>query len=78
MTTTLREATELCKHRGETDNITAILLKTQESVYVRPPKSGISRIKQVLHIAVPDDVAPSTMLLETAQVIHTQEAVAQE
>mgnify|MGYP000155984801 FL=1 len=78
MIAALRETTELCKHRGETDNITALLLKTQESVYVRPQKSGINRIKQMLHIAVPDDAAPVAMLLETAQVIHTQEVVDRE
>ena len=78
MIAALRETTELCKHRGETDNITALLLKTQESVYVRPQKSGINRIKQMLHIAVPDNAAPVAMLLETAQVIHTQEVVDRE
>ena len=64
MTAALREATELCKRRGETDNITALLLKTQESVYVRPQKSGIKRIKQMLRIAVPDDATPVAMLLD--------------
>ena len=53
-------------------------MKTQESVYVRPQKSGINRIKQMLHIAVPDDAAPVAMLLETAQVIHTQAVVDRE
>lgn len=78
MTAALREATELCKRRGETDNITALLLKPQESVYVRPQKSGIKRIKQMLRIAVPDDATPVAMLLETAQIIHTQEVVDRE
>lgn len=78
MTATLHDAIELCKHRGETDNITALLLKTQESVYVRPQKSGISRIKQMLHIAAPDTAAPAAVLLETAQVVHTQEVVGRE
>lgn len=46
MIAALRETTELCKHRGETDNITALLLKTQESVYVRPQNQGSTELSK--------------------------------
>lgn len=75
MTNALYEATEVCKHRGETDNITAILLKTQESGYVKPKKANVDKLKQILHIAIPDNKVPTVTLLETAQVTHTQEVI---
>lgn len=78
MTTALHDATELCKCRGETDNITAILLKAQESAYMRPKKTEISKIKQLLHISGPENAAASAVLLETAEVIHTQETIGRE
>lgn len=75
MTSALHEATELCKRRGESDNITSILLKTQESSYVKPKSAGVDRLKQILHIASPDNQAPTATLLETAQVTHTREVI---
>lgn len=74
MTDTLREATELCKIRGETDNITSVLIKTWESSYVKPKKFGIDQLRRAFHLASADKGGTVT-LLETAQVIHTQETI---
>lgn len=74
MTDALREATELCKSRGETDNITSVLIKTWESNYVKPKKFGMDQLRRALHLA-PADKGGTVTLLETAQVIHTQETI---
>lgn len=78
MTDALCEATEVCKSRGETDNITAILLKTQESTYAHPKPMGIRKFKKMFHITAPDNEEFAAKLLETAQIIHTQETIYQE
>lgn len=74
MTGALREATELCKSRGETDNITSVLIKTWESGYVKPKKFGMDQLRRALHLASADK-GGVVALLETAQVIHTQETI---
>ncbi len=75
MTAALKEATELCERRGETDNITALLIKTQESDYVKPKRAGLEKLKKMFHIGSPTERTPAVSLLETAQVTHTQEVV---
>ena len=74
MTAALREATELCKSRGETDNITSVLIKTRESDYVKPKKFGMDQIRQAFHLTKANKEQTVT-LLETAQVIHTEETI---
>lgn len=74
MTTALCEVTELCKSRGETDNITSVLIKTRESDYVKPKKFGLDQIRRVFH-RVQASESRTVTLLETAQVIHTQETI---
>lgn len=74
MTNALREATELCISRGETDNITSVLIKTWESGYIKPKKFGIDQLRRVLHLTQVGEEQTVT-LLETAQVTHTQEAI---
>lgn len=74
MTAALREATELCKSRGETDNITSVLIKTRESDYVKPKKFGMNQIRQALHLTKVNREQTVT-LLEMAQVTHTEETI---
>lgn len=74
MTAALLEATELCKRRGETDNITSVLIRTWESHYVKPKKLGLEQLRRVLHLA-PAAQGRTAVLLETAQVVHTQETI---
>lgn len=75
MTSALHAAAEVCKVRGETDNITAVLLKAQESVYTRPKRLGTNHFKRILNIASSDNQDTIPVLKETAQVIHTQEVI---
>jgi len=75
MTTALYEATELCKNRGETDNITSVLLRAQESEYMQPKKTGVGKLKEIFHITSREAGPPVVALLETAQVTHTQEVI---
>lgn len=69
MTDALRELTELCKARGETDNITALLLRSTES-RIRP-KEGLLRQFLRRRKREPEPA----VLLETAQVVHTNEII---
>lgn len=75
MTAALKEATELCERRGETDNITALLIKTRESDYLKPKKAGMEKLKRMLHIASSNTNAQPAILLETAQITHTKEVI---
>ncbi len=68
MTTALYEVTELCKGRGETDNIIAVLLRARESGYVRLKGTGIDKLKEIFHITPRNAGALAATLLETAQV----------
>ena len=74
MTAALREATELCKSRGETDNITSVLIKTQEGDCTNPKKFRLNRLRQALHLAKANREQTVT-LLETAQITHTEETI---
>lgn len=75
LTDALSGMTELCKRRGETDNISAILLKTSESSYV-PDQKGIKKLLRRLH-PVSAEAPKQAYILETAQIIHTQEVIGQ-
>lgn len=76
MTEALRNATETCKRCGETDNITAILVKTRESRYVNSKNTVKSRLRRLFRPSI-DKTIPTAELLETAQIIHTQEVIGQ-
>lgn len=75
LTEALSSITELCKRRGETDNISSILLKTTESSYA-PEKKGLRRMFESLWRTTPDD-SQQPYIIETAQIIHTQEVIGQ-
>ena len=74
MTAALREATELCKSRGETDNITSVLIRSRRSDSIKPKKFGVDRLHQAFHPAKANREQTVT-LLETAQVTHTEETI---
>ncbi len=75
MTAALHETAELCKSRGETDNITAVLIKAHESGYMEPKKSGVKKLWQKLHQDPQGNKIVTAFLIETAQITHTQEAI---
>lgn len=70
LTETLMGMTELCKQREEMDNITAILIRSAESA-VRPKKK-----KGLLFGRKKKDEADGPVLVETAQITHTEERIA--
>ena len=73
MTEALTQLTETCKARGETDNITGILAAAGESRQ-GPQPGGLGRLLQRLPLRRGGGEAPpAPVLLETAQVVHTQE-----
>lgn len=74
MTGRLHEITELCKTRGETDNITAVLLKTSETRRVKAKKTLWDRVMGKVR-TVPGETAEVILpqLIETAQITHTDE-----
>lgn len=70
----LSKMTEICKGRGENDNITSILIKARESAY----KEDESRIKKLLNRLLDNaSTEAETVLAETAQIINTGEIVGQ-
>lgn len=72
LTNELRDLTELCKSRGETDNITEVLLRADESEYkaISPTlKSLWARLRK----SEETDRRPE--LLETAQISHTKDVI---
>lgn len=72
LTHALCDLTELCKGRGETDNITAVLVKASESkrpVKLFPLKNLRTRFRGQ------KDSTQKEELVETAQIVHTQEAI---
>lgn len=73
LTQRLTEMTNLCKQRGERDNITAILCRTAESQYV-PPASALQRTMQKLRLRKKSE-NQQAVLLETAQIVHTPETI---
>lgn len=76
LTRSLSEMTELCKQRGETDNITSVLLKTKESSYKEVRQNVFKKILGKLRS---DNTVPKigAALIETAQIVHTQEVIGQ-
>lgn len=76
MTAALQSAVELCKTRGETDNITAILLRADESRYTPAVRPRMEKLHRLLsRRASTPVVSTEIMLLETAQIVHTQETL---
>jgi serine/threonine protein phosphatase PrpC len=75
MQDTLIELTERCKARGETDNITAVAVKTAESRLARPDAEGglFSRLWNKKKAA--PEPAPGPVLLDTAHILHTEERI---
>lgn len=76
MTSVLRELTELCKQRGETDDITSILVRAMESPPL-PKASSFQKLASKFHIygTKNADVKSEATLIETAQIIHTTEVI---
>lgn len=77
LTEALARLVELCKNRKETDNITAMLIRTKESEYV-PKDKGFAKLKNGLRSLTRkkmDEPAAVTKLLETAEIIHTEEII---
>ena len=77
MTSALCSLTELYKTRGEKDNITAVLLRTNESKH---PEEHGNRVKKLFKRFFDssqdaEDEKGNVSLLETAQIIHTQEVI---
>lgn len=75
MTSALREMTELCMARGETDNITSILLKTKESGLFVTKQTGLGRLKTIFHIGSGETGRSFATLLETAQITYSEEVI---
>lgn len=75
LTGALSSLVELCKGRGETDNITGVLIRTQESGYA-PKEGGFAKLKESIRVLRGKKTeAPETRLLEKADVIHTGEMI---
>lgn len=74
LTRKLTELTDVCKQRGERDNITAVLFRTAESQYV-PPQSMLQRTLQKMHLRRGPNTNNQAVLLETAQIVHTMETI---
>lgn len=73
MTGALTALTETCKARGETDNLTSVLVAAAESPR-EPGRRGLGGLlhRLPLHWGT-TSTSDEAVLLETAQVIHTQE-----
>lgn len=69
MTEVLTSLAEDCKGRGETDNLTAVLIKTAETALNRP------RGLRLLFGRRKDTPEGAAVLVETAQLIHTTESI---
>lgn len=72
LTEALTRLTETCKQRGETDNITAVLIKTRETACV-----GKKRFdwKKLLKKKINDVAECGASLVETAQIIYSAEQI---
>lgn len=70
MTEELQAMAEECKIRGETDNITAVLLKASESAV--STESGLRRAWKRL---LGKEEKPTTTLVEMSQLLHTEETI---
>lgn len=72
---TLATVTELCKSRGETDNITGIMIRATESLAAAPKPTGLKGLFHALSRKKQDEPAPQAVVLESAQLTHTQEGI---
>lgn len=77
MTDALRDITEQCKARGETDNITAVLVKAAESPLESCSARGaMGLLQRMMHRRTPVYVGQTgAVLVETAQIVYTQEHI---
>lgn len=73
METALHDITEVCKARGETDNITAVLVKASESQNRDGKPAGLRRLRGLFKHKVVLEAEPS--LLEKGQILHTTEVI---
>lgn len=73
MTNELAVLAEVCKHRGETDNMAAVLIKATESTL--PERSG--RIRRIFTFGRNKKTCQvqNTVLVETAEIVHTTETI---
>lgn len=76
MNEALRMIVEDCKHRGEQDNITAVLFRSQESPCNTNSNSALQRLLYCLRQKPKEKTEQrEAVLLETVQIIHTQEFI---
>lgn len=76
MTRVISDITETCMTRGETDNITAVLLKSLETP-VAPAATGLRGLLGRLRSSKEKDGAMTqeSVLIETAEIIYTMEEI---
>lgn len=76
LTDALRQITEICKERGETDNITAILIKAEESRSGEVKKAGgLRTFFRRAEARESAQLEPAITMLEQALLTHTQETI---
>lgn len=74
MTATLQQLTERCKSRGETDNLSAVLIKSRESEVI-PQKNGLSqKLKQLFRPAATGLSPAAPTLLENTKCTCTPQS----
>lgn len=64
---------ELCKSRGETDNITVVLCKTKESALAAVPSRGIFQRLFRKKVQAQPELPP--VVLESEHLLHTEEQI---
>lgn len=75
MNSALWQLTELCKQRGETDNITAILIRASESSIKPVDGGGVSGLIGRLRRRKKNVLPAPIVMAETAQLVHTEETI---
>ena len=70
----LSEVTGICMARGESDNITAILMKSTETPAV-PAAGGLRGLWKRMLPKKDKDVAQGAVLMETAEIVYTTEEI---
>lgn len=75
MTDALIRATDVCKSRGERDNITSILIRSNESRSEPKPTAGIKKFFQRNNRESAIQPFSQVSLLEKALITHTQESI---
>ena len=66
---------EVCKERGEQDNITVVAFKAAESQYGQAKKNLFSNLLRKLRADHSEEKSVLVTLVETAMVVHTDERI---